>query len=207
MWRWGVVVERIINTKSYLFTVNGSWNLGKSTTGSFQKVPLSGKMVTRRDEMDQEKIGKFIADCRKEKGLTQLQLAEKLGISNRAVSKWETGKGCPDVSLMLELCNVLEITVNELLSGERILMEDYQKKAEENLVELQDKKMKAQKMLKKVELVWMAIAILLAPVHLAINYFYPDNVNTGIGAIVILIGAIMFIVYFLRYYKIEIKLK
>ena len=157
--------------------------------------------------MDQEKIGKFIADCRKEKGLTQLQLAEKLGISNRAVSKWETGKSCPDVSLMLELCSVLEITVNELLSGERILMEDYQKKAEENLVELQDKKIKAQKMLKKVELVWMAIAILLAPVHLAINYFYPDNVNTGIGAIVILIGAIMFIVYFLRYYKIEIKLK
>ena len=88
-----------------------------------------------------------------------------------------------------------------------ILMEYYQKNAEENLVELQDKKMKAQKMLKKVELVWMAIAILLAPVHLAINYFYPDNVNTGIGAIVILIGAIMFIVYFLRYYKIEIKLK
>ncbi len=67
--------------------------------------------------MDQEKIGKFIADCRKEKGLTQLQLAEKLGISNRAVSKWETGKSCPDVSLMLELCSVLEITVNELLSG------------------------------------------------------------------------------------------
>lgn len=78
--------------------------------------------------MDQEKIGKFIADCRKEKGLTQLQLAEKLGISNRAVSKWETGKSCPDVSLMLELCSVLEITVNELLSGERILMEDYQKR-------------------------------------------------------------------------------
>ena len=95
--------------------------------------------------MDQEKIGKFIADCRKEKGLTQLQLAEKLGISNRAVSKWETGKSCPDVSLMLELCSVLEITVNELLSGERILMEDYQKKAEENLVELQQKANNAQK--------------------------------------------------------------
>lgn len=100
--------------------------------------------------MNQEKIGKFIAVCRKEKGLTQLQLAEKLNITNRAVSKWETGKSCPDVSLMLELCNILGITVNELLSGERILMEDYQKKAEENLVELQDKKMKAQKMFKRV---------------------------------------------------------
>lgn len=157
--------------------------------------------------MNQEKIGKFIADCRKEKGLTQLQLAEKLNITNRAVSKWETGKSCPDVSLMLELCNVLGITVNELLSGERILMEDYQKKAEENLMELQDKKINAQKMFKRMELVWLAIAILLVPVHLALNFFYPDNEGTGIGDIILLIGLIMFIVYFLMYYKIEIKLK
>lgn len=157
--------------------------------------------------MNQERIGEFIADCRKEKGLTQLQLAEKLNITNRAVSKWETGKSCPDVSLMLELCNVLGITVNELLSGERILMEDYQKKAEENLMELQDKKINAQKMFKRMELVWLAIAILLVPVHLALNYFYPDNEGTGIGDIILLIGLIMFIVYFLMYYKIEIKLK
>lgn len=157
--------------------------------------------------MNQENIGKFIADCRKEKGLTQLQLAEKLNITNRAVSKWETGKSCPDVSLMLELCYVLGITVNELLSGERILMEDYQKKAEENLVELQDKKMKAQKMFKRMELVWLVITILLIPVHFAINYFYPNNEGTWIGDIILLIGLIMFIVYFLMYYKIEIKLK
>ena len=157
--------------------------------------------------MDQEKMGKFIADCRKGKGLTQLQLAEKLNITNRAVSKWETGKGCPDVSLMLELCNILEITVNELLSGERIHMEDYQKKAEENLVELQDKKMKAQKMFKRLELIWLAVAVLFVPVHFAINYFYPNNTNTGIGNVILLIGGIMFLVYFLMYYKIEIKLK
>ena len=77
--------------------------------------------------MNQEKIGKFIAECRKEKNLTQLQLAEKLNISNRAVSKWETGKSCPDVSIMMELCDILGISVNELLSGERIIMENYQK--------------------------------------------------------------------------------
>ena len=65
-------------------------------------------------------------------------------------------------------------------------------------MELQDKKMKAQKMFKRMELIWLAITILLAPVHLAINYFYPDNVNTGIGYIVSLIGLIMFIVYFLK---------
>ncbi len=77
------------------------------------------------------KIGKFIAACRKEKGLTQMQLAEKLNITNRAVSKWETGKSMPDVSIMLELCSELDINVNELLSGERIPMENYRDKAEE----------------------------------------------------------------------------
>lgn len=157
--------------------------------------------------MDQGKIGTFIADCRKETGLTQVQLAEKLNITNRAVSKWETGKSCPDASIMLELCNILGITVNELLSGERILMEDYQKKAEENLVELQDKKMKAQKMFKRIELIWLAIAILLVPVHFAINYYYPNNTGTGVGDLILLIGLIMFLVYFLMYYKIEIKLR
>ena len=94
--------------------------------------------------MEQAMIGEFISACRKEKGLTQMQLAEKLNITNRAVSKWETGKSMPDVSLMLDLCDILGITVNELLSGERIIMEDYQKKAEENLMELQAKKEKAQ---------------------------------------------------------------
>ena len=64
--------------------------------------------------MEQAMIGKFISACRKEKGLTQMQLAEKLNITNRAVSKWETGKSMPDVSLMLDLCSILGITVNEL---------------------------------------------------------------------------------------------
>ena len=95
--------------------------------------------------MNQEKIGKLISECRKEKGLTQLQLAEKLNITNRAVSKWETGKSCPDASIMMELCDILGITVNDLLSGERITMENYQKNAENNLVELCRKKDKAQK--------------------------------------------------------------
>ena len=86
--------------------------------------------------MNQEMIGKFISSCRKDKGLTQMQLAEKLNITNRAVSKWETGKSLPDASIMLDLCEVLGITVNELLCGERIAMENYQKKADENMVEM-----------------------------------------------------------------------
>ncbi len=79
--------------------------------------------------MDQIKIGKFIASCRKEKNLTQAQLAEKLGITDRAVSKWETAKSMPDTGLMPELCELLGISVNELISGEKLnLMEDYRKK-------------------------------------------------------------------------------
>lgn len=89
--------------------------------------------------MDQVDIGKFIAACRKEKELTQVQLAEKLNITDRAVSKWETGKSMPDSSIMLELCEILGISVNELLSGEKINMDEYDKKADENLIELKRK--------------------------------------------------------------------
>ncbi len=84
--------------------------------------------------MDQIKIGKFIASCRKELGMTQAGLAEKLGISDRAVSKWETGKSLPDSGIMLDLCGFLNINVNELLSGERIMAETYDQRAEENLL-------------------------------------------------------------------------
>ena len=89
--------------------------------------------------MNQIDTGKFISSCRKEKGLTQAQLAEKLNITDRAVSKWETGKCMPDSSIMLELCNILDVTVNELLSGERIEMNNYEEKVSENLIELKRK--------------------------------------------------------------------
>lgn len=89
--------------------------------------------------MNQEEIGKFIAKCRKGKNLTQAQLAEKLNITDRAVSKWENGKSMPDSSIMLELCEILGITVNELLSGEKITMENSEKKADENLIALKKK--------------------------------------------------------------------
>lgn len=86
--------------------------------------------------MDQIKIGRFIAQMRKEKGLTQRQLADELLISDKTVSKWETGKGLPEVSLMMPLCTTLNITVNELLSGERIPDDSYKNKAEEIMVDL-----------------------------------------------------------------------
>ncbi len=86
--------------------------------------------------MDQKRIGEFISSQRKSKNLTQAALAEKLVITDRAVSKWERGKGLPDVSIMLELCDILEITVNELLSGERINMENNEKKNEQLLLDM-----------------------------------------------------------------------
>ena len=89
--------------------------------------------------MNQVKIGKFIAECRKNKNLTQASLGEKLNITDRAISKWETGKGMPDSSIMLELCNELGISVNELLSGEVIQMKNYNEKAEELLLEMAKK--------------------------------------------------------------------
>ena len=84
--------------------------------------------------MDQIKIGKFITSCRKAQGMTQANLAEKLGITDRAVSKWETGKSLPDSGIMLELCELLKINVNELLSGEKIMTESYDRTAEKNLL-------------------------------------------------------------------------
>ena len=86
--------------------------------------------------MDQFKTGRFIAARRKECGLTQRQLADALAISDKTVSKWETGRGLPDVSLMLPLCKALGVTVNDLLAGETVPQADYQQKAEETMMEL-----------------------------------------------------------------------
>ena len=101
--------------------------------------------------MDQVKIGKFIADCRKKTNLTQMQLAEKLNITDRAVSKWETGKAMPDSSIMLELCDALKITVNDLLSGEVVTMDNYNKELENNLLDMIKQKEQADKRLLSIE--------------------------------------------------------
>ena len=86
--------------------------------------------------MNQEKIGMFIAKCRKEKGLTQSVLGDKLGVSAKAVSKWENGKSMPDISIMKDLCEILGITLNELFAGEKIKDKDIQKKSENNILNL-----------------------------------------------------------------------
>ena len=84
--------------------------------------------------MDQEKIGKFIAECRKNKKLTQSELAEKLGVTDKSIGNWENGRNMPDLSLFKPLCDELGITINELINGEKIKEEEYQEKFEENII-------------------------------------------------------------------------
>ena len=84
--------------------------------------------------MNQEKVGKFIAKCRKEKSMTQSELGEKLGVTDKSIGNWENGRNMPDLSLFKPLCNELGITINELISGEKISKEEYQEKLEENIV-------------------------------------------------------------------------
>ena len=103
--------------------------------------------------MDSIKIGKFIAEKRKAKNLTQLQLAERLYVTDRAVSKWECGRSLPDSSIMLELCEALDISVNELLTGEELEMETYNKQAEENLIQMIKEKESSDKRLLNLEIV------------------------------------------------------
>ena len=103
--------------------------------------------------MDQIKIGKFIQERRKLVGLTQMGLADKLGITDRAVSKWETGRALPDSSLMLELCRALKITVNDLLSGEVVSVENYNSEMEQKLVEMVKEKERSDKRMLALEVV------------------------------------------------------
>ena len=119
--------------------------------------------------MDQIKIGKFIAEMRKEQNLTQIDLAEKLGISNKTISKWECGNGMPDYAVMEALCEILQINVNELLSGERLPSKDYNKKAEENMMSLIQESSENQKREKRDKLfVILGIVSILFFVGLAI---------------------------------------
>ena len=105
--------------------------------------------------MNQIKIGKFIADCRKQVNLTQMQLAEKLGITDKAISKWERGISMPDTSIMLELCDILHISVNELLSGEKISMENNNQKNEELMLAM------AKELEQKNKTVWRSMWIIM----------------------------------------------
>lgn len=123
--------------------------------------------------MDQVKIGRFIADCRKAQKLTQMQLAEKLNITDRAVSKWETGKSLPDSSIMLELCGILGITVNDLLSGEVVKVNNYNDKLEKNLLEMVKEKEANDKRLLTFECVIGVLSAIVITAPVFVGAFLP----------------------------------
>ena len=132
--------------------------------------------------MNQIKIGKFIAESRKDVNLTQMQLAEKLGITDRAVSKWERGIAMPDSSIMLELCEILKISVNELLKGERITMENNNEKNQELLLEM------SKEIQQKNKIIWtnMWTILIVSSVALlggsaAIYFWVPEGVWQVVG--------------------------
>ncbi len=154
--------------------------------------------------MDQIKTGRFIAEKRKEQNLTQVQLAEKLGITNRAVSKWETGKSLPDASIMLELCDVLKITVNDLLNGEVVSMENYNEKTEKNLIEMVKQKEQADKSLLTLEIVLGVVSTVFMLAMIAVGAVFV-NMGMDIWVFWLLFGAgfAQFIVCMMFALKIE----
>ena len=142
--------------------------------------------------MDQVKIGKFIAECRKTKQLTQVQLADKLGITDRAVSKWENGRSLPDSGIMIDLCKELDISVNELLKGEKIRMNDYNENAEKTLIDMIKQKEETDKKLLDLEIVIGYFASLTFLILIFVVSFV--EMQSWIRIILITFGLIMFIV-------------
>ena len=125
--------------------------------------------------MDQIKIGKFILNCRKEKGITQEQLAEKLGVTSKSISRWENGRTMPDYTLLKDLCNDLDININELLSGEKIKENDYVNKSEENLIKLRKQIDKRKKFLTIISYIFMTIIIIVFILNIVLNRILPDD--------------------------------
>ena len=142
--------------------------------------------------MNQEKIGKFIAECRKKKNMTQQELSEKLGLSDRTVGKWENGRNMPVLSLFKPLCNELDISVNELLSGEMIKMENYDKMAEENFIKLQKEKEDSDKRLLFSETIIGTIITVSFLLMIFLSIFAIENIIWKVTTMVI--GIVIFII-------------
>lgn len=132
--------------------------------------------------MDQIKIGRFIAKMRKERAYTQRQLADRLGISDKTISKWETGNGLPDVSLMMPLCDSLHISVNELLSGERLIDSEYKNKAEENMMNLMMERAESRK-----KIILSAVVCFLTILSGVTMFVLSGAIKMGTGLRVLLI--------------------
>lgn len=153
--------------------------------------------------MNQEKIGKFISECRKAKRITQSELAEQLGVTDRSVSNWENGKNMPDLSLFKPLCEILNITINELLSGEKINKDNYQEKLEENIINTinySNKKLEQKNQL--IGLILLLFGFLIST--LGLMAFNPD---THACSFSIVIGIILGTIGFYKLIKIKSYIK
>ncbi len=153
--------------------------------------------------MDQIRIGKFIASCRKEQGMTQAVLAEKLAISDRAVSKWETGKCLPDSGIMLKLCALLKINVNELLSGERIMVEVYDKIAEENLVAMRREVEEKNKEMLRMEY-WIGVPTTISGLFIV---FVASFIEMALWLRIILIAFALMMIFTFAFIAVAIEQK
>jgi len=149
--------------------------------------------------MDQIKIGMFIAEIRKEKGLTQKQLAEAINVSDKTISKWECGNGLPEMSNIPVLCEALEVNMNELLSGERLLEETYSKKAEENMMALM-KETEKQKKNGRNSLITLILCLLGVIMVLILSVSFGTTSGTAvviafldIPSLIMLVVPVMFI--------------
>ena len=151
--------------------------------------------------MDQIKIGKFISEKRKELGITQSELAEKLNITDRAISKWENGVCMPDVGTIPELCEILNITINDLFSGEVVNMKNNEKKLEENLMEMAKLKEEADKRLLNLEwIIGILACIVLFGAMLVSAYV---EMATYLKVIIMVSGVIIFLIAMFYALKIE----
>jgi len=144
------------------------------------------------NHMDQIKIGRFIKQKRKEKGMTQSKLAEKLGVTDRAISKWENGNCMPDSGIIADLCKILNVTINDLFSGEVVDMKDNEKKLEENLLEITKLKQDREKQLMNLEIF---IGILAAMVFLICAFVASFvNIENIYKILLVVLGLILFLV-------------
>ena len=153
--------------------------------------------------MNQEKIGNFIAECRKQKKMTQYELGEKLGVTEKSISNWENGRNMPDLSLFKPLCEELNITINELLSGEKISEDNYQEKFEENIINtISYSNKKLEKKNQLIGLILMIFGFLMS--ILGLMAFNPDSHSCSFSVV---IGVIFSTLGFFKLVKSKSNLK
>ena len=148
--------------------------------------------------MDQEKIGVFISSLRKEQGMTQQQLADAIGVSNKTISKWECGKGMPELALIVPLCHILQISVNEFLSGEHLMENSYTERAETNMINLlQETENSKKKSRSSLSALWVTIIIFFLVVLYVVITNMGISMNMLLGDIPTLLSMLLATALFL----------